>query len=263
MASEQDGRSPLFRHLPPQRKLMNKRNRLTTWILVGLVPGHRRRLRGEHPSDRSRRASPRHHVAGHRRVPAPDQDDHRAAGVLDPGRRHRAHGRRRPVGRIGVKALGWFVIASLVSLTLGLVLVNLLQPGRGDRSLPLPDGARVDRPEDRGVHAEDFVTAPRADSRSSTAWRATRSCRSSCSRCSSASRVAALGERTKPLLERHRRAGRSIMLKVTGYVMKFAPLAVFARVASTVATQGLGVLADLRQVHGRFYLGLVRAVGAC
>src|SRR5687768_5229543 len=34
------------------------------------------------------------------------------------------------VGRIGGKALAWFIFASLVSLTLGLVLVNLFEPGK-------------------------------------------------------------------------------------------------------------------------------------
>ena len=41
------------------------------------------------------------------------------------------------VGRIGGKAMLWFVTASLVSLLLGLVLVNLLQPG-ASLDLPLP-----------------------------------------------------------------------------------------------------------------------------
>src|SRR3954470_23893203 len=41
------------------------------------------------------------------------------------------------LGRVGAKAIGWFVCASLVSLTLGLVLVTLLQPGTG-LGLPLP-----------------------------------------------------------------------------------------------------------------------------
>ena len=33
------------------------------------------------------------------------------------------------VGRVFAKALGWFITASLVSLVLGLVLANLMQPG--------------------------------------------------------------------------------------------------------------------------------------
>src|SRR3954462_12282598 len=42
------------------------------------------------------------------------------------------------VGRVFIKALGWFVVASLVSLVLGLILANLLQPGH-NLGLPLPD----------------------------------------------------------------------------------------------------------------------------
>src|SRR5947207_9151396 len=42
------------------------------------------------------------------------------------------------VGRVFAKALGWFVVASLVSLVLGLILANLLQPGH-NLGLPLPD----------------------------------------------------------------------------------------------------------------------------
>src|SRR5580693_2589813 len=42
------------------------------------------------------------------------------------------------VGRVFAKALGWFITASLISLILGLVLANLLQPGL-NLGLPLPD----------------------------------------------------------------------------------------------------------------------------
>ena len=51
------------------------------------------------------------------------------------------------IGRVGLKAFLWFVSASLVSLTLGLILVNVLHPGTG-LNLPLPDaaaGSGVDR----------------------------------------------------------------------------------------------------------------------
>src|SRR5216684_47193 len=49
-------------------------------------------------------------------VSAPDQDDHRAAGVRDPGRRHRPYGGGARLGRIFAKTMGWFVSASFVSL---------------------------------------------------------------------------------------------------------------------------------------------------
>jgi len=48
-----------------------------------------------------------------------------------------------------------------------------------------------------------------------------------------------------------------IMLKVTGYVMLFAPLAIFAALASTVATQGAGVLLGYAKFVGGFYLSLM------
>jgi Na+/H+-dicarboxylate symporter len=50
--------------------------------------------------------------------------------------------------------------------------------------------------------------------------------------------------------------GAAIMLKVTGYVMRTAPLAIFAALASTVATQGIAILATYAKFVGGFYLAL-------
>jgi Na+/H+-dicarboxylate symporter len=47
------------------------------------------------------------------------------------------------------------------------------------------------------------------------------------------------------------------MLKVTNFVMKLAPLAIFAALASTIATQGLSMLA----VYGKFVLGFYATMG--
>ena len=59
---------------------------------------HHRRLHDLHqlPGQEDRGADRRLHLDHVGRVPAPDQDADRAAGVLDAGRRHRAHGRRAP-----------------------------------------------------------------------------------------------------------------------------------------------------------------------
>ena len=46
------------------------------------------------------------------------------------------------------------------------------------------------------------------------------------------------------------------MLKVTGYVMKTAPLAIFAALASTIAVQGLEILGTYAAFVGGFYLSL-------
>ena len=47
-----------------------------------------------------------------------------------------------------------------------------------------------------------------------------------------------------------------VMLQVTDYVMRFAPIGVFAAVASTITTQGLGVLVTFGKYMGSFYLAL-------
>src|SRR3954451_6850662 len=47
-------------------------------------------------------------------------------------------GNAASIGRVFAKALGWFITASLVSLVLGLIFANLLQPGH-NLGLPLPE----------------------------------------------------------------------------------------------------------------------------
>ncbi len=66
----------------------------------------------------------------------------------------------------------------------------------------------------------------------------------------------ALGERGKQLVAVADQVAH-VMLKITGYVMQVAPLAVFAAVAATVTTQGLGILVTYGKFIGGFYLCLV------
>ena len=61
------------------------------------------------------------------------------------------------VGRIGAKAMAWFISASLVSLLLGLVLVNLLRPG-DNLNLPLPDALASTNLKVASLSMKDFVT---------------------------------------------------------------------------------------------------------
>ena len=54
-----------------------------------------------------------------------------------------------------------------------------------------------------------------------------------------------------------------IILRVTGYVMKLAPVAVFCAMAATIATNGLGILVNYAKFMGEFYFGLVCRSGSC
>ena len=68
--------------------------------------------------------------------------------------------------------------------------------------------------------------------------------------------LGAMPERAKPIMGLIDDLGH-IMLKVTGYVMLFAPLAVWAAIMATVSKNGLGVLWKLIQFMGGFYLSLM------
>ena len=64
------------------------------------------------------------------------------------------------LGRVGVRSLGWFILASLVSLTLGLILVTSLHPGVGPQPAdPAGDGRK--RRRDRRLQPQGFRHAPR------------------------------------------------------------------------------------------------------
>ncbi len=61
------------------------------------------------------------------------------------------------LGRVGARALGWFILASLVSLTLGLILVHLFNPGVGV-GLKIPNAAAGTAVAASGFSLKDFVT---------------------------------------------------------------------------------------------------------
>ena len=157
------------------------------------------------------------------------------------------------LGRVGVRSLAWFVLASLVSLTLGLILVNLLQPGVG-LNLPIPPATAQSGVETAAFNLKDFVShlVP-----------------ASIFEAMSTNEIlpivifsiffgvalTAIGERGKPIV-RGVESLVGVMLQVTDYVMRFAPFAVFTAVASALAERGPQIIATLGKFVGSFYLGL-------
>jgi Na+/H+-dicarboxylate symporter len=73
--------------------------------------------------------------------------------------------------------------------------------------------------------------------------------------CFAGTAIAAAKEKAEGLLALVEQVA-SVILRVTGYVMLFAPLAVFAALASTVATQGAGILLVYAKFVGGFYAAL-------
>ena len=158
------------------------------------------------------------------------------------------------LGRVGVRSLLWFIGASLVSLTLGLILVHLFSPGVG-LNLPLPAATASSGVETGGFNLKDFVThvVP-----------------ASIFEAMSGNEIlpivvfsiffgvalTAVGERGKPIVAGVEALVR-VMLQVTDYVMRFAPFAVFTAVTSALAERGPEIIATLGKFVGSFYVGLL------
>ena len=157
------------------------------------------------------------------------------------------------VGRVFGKALGWFVTASLISLVLGLILANVLQPGH-NLGLPLPDiGASANLATSKFT-VKDFVThlVPKSFAESMANNEILQIVVFS---MFFGVALSALGEKARTLIDAIDQLSHA-MLKITGYVMKLAPLAVLAAMAATVSVNGLGILLKFAVFMGDFYIGL-------
>jgi Na+/H+-dicarboxylate symporter len=156
------------------------------------------------------------------------------------------------IGRVGIKALGWFICASIVSLTIGLIMVHLLQPGSG-LSLPIPESPKgvVDVSK---FTLKEFVTHifPKSIVEAMANNEILQIVVFS---VFVGTAISAIDDKAPAVLALVEQIA-SIMLKVTGYVMKTAPFAIFAALAATIATQGIGVLATYAKFVGGFYLSL-------
>lgn len=157
------------------------------------------------------------------------------------------------LGRVGAKSLGWFIFASLISLTFGLVLVQLFAPG-AVMQLPLPEENAAANVEASALSLQGFITHTIPTSIIDAMAR-NEILQIVVFSVFFGTATAALGERGKIVLDALD-AVAHIMLKVTGYVMMAAPLAVFGALAGTIAKQGLGIVWVYGLFIGEFYIAL-------
>jgi len=156
------------------------------------------------------------------------------------------------VGRVGAKTMGWFVSASVVSLLLGLVMVDLLQPGAG---IEIADkGVNTANLSTQAFSIDNFIEhlVPTSLFKSLADGEILQIVVFS---VFAGVAIMAMGEYGKPLLDLAE-AVSHMMLNITGYVMKIAPIAVCASVASVITKSGPGVLLNFAKFLGGFYLTL-------
>ena len=155
------------------------------------------------------------------------------------------------LGRIGTRAIAWFIIASLISISLGLVMVNLLQPGVGvDMTASAQSVGEVKKLDMfefiEHIFPKNVIAAMAENNVLQILVFA----------LFAGVGLTALGEKGKPLV-RGAEALAELMLQITGYVMRLAPLAVFGALAKVVAQYGLGILATYAELLTEFYIALV------
>ncbi|HTQ99012.1 MAG TPA: dicarboxylate/amino acid:cation symporter [Candidatus Acidoferrum sp.] len=144
-------------------------------------------------------------------------------------------GDSKALGRIGLRALLWFIGASLISIGLGLVLVNLFQPGVGQSLQATVAVGNVAR-FDTITFLRDIVPSSFFESMSTN-----NILQVVVFSLFAGVGLAAIAPRGDALVK-VAEALSQLMLQVTGYVMRFAPLAVFGAMAGVVTDKGLGIL---------------------
>ncbi|WP_151994691.1 dicarboxylate/amino acid:cation symporter [Buttiauxella massiliensis] len=164
-------------------------------------------------------------------------------------------GETSTIGRVGGKAMVWFVSSSVLSILVGLFIVTLQQPGAG-MNLQVPAGDVQTGLAVSGMNLKAFIshTIP-----------------TSIAGAMSNNEIlqivvfslffgiagASLGEKFNTPLVAALDVVSHIMLKVTGYVMYVAPLAIFAAISSVIATEGLGILLNYASFIGGYYLAII------
>ncbi len=159
----------------------------------------------------------------------------------------------KQVGRIGGKALGWFVFASLISLFLGMLLVNVFHPGKLIKMEKPAMGAETGI-RASAMNAQDFITHIFPEN-IFDALAKNEILQIVIFAVLFGFALAALKEKGKNLVSALDTAAH-VMLKITSYIMYVAPLAVFGAMAAAVAVLGINVLNKFAVYILSFYASL-------
>ena len=162
----------------------------------------------------------------------------------------------KTVGRVGGKALLWFISASLASLLIGMMLVNFFQPGAAiDLSNADTSGAKELIGKTQEFSLARFVehVFPRSIIEAMATNEILQIVVFS---IFFGVAMTAIGEYAKPILKALD-AVAHIILKMVSYVMNFAPLGVFGAIAAVIATKGMDVFRFYGLYLFYFLIGII------
>src|SRR6201995_1857878 len=155
------------------------------------------------------------------------------------------------IARIGAKALAWFLLATLISMSIGLLAVQLFKPGLGLTAAAAVGGTPAATPMLFKDFLEHIIPSSVVQAMANNEI-----LQIVVFSVFFGAAASSLGARVKRLIDTIDEIA-AVILRVTRYVMALAPLAIFAALASTVLTQGLNVLAVYARYIGSFYLALL------
>ena len=161
----------------------------------------------------------------------------------------------KTVGRVGAKAMLWFISASLISLTLGLILVTITKPGVGvNISNADLEGAKDLMGKTKEFSLDKFVehVFPRSVFEALANNEILQLVIFSVFFGVALTAIGKKGENIINALD----SLTHVILKMVGYVMKLAPIGVFGAMTGVISIKGLGILKTYAYYIGSFYLGL-------
>ncbi len=161
-----------------------------------------------------------------------------------------ASGELKTMGRIALKAVTYFEVATTLALVIGLLMVNLMQPGAG---VPLNEGGAAKLPTlakpasvgqifEHAVPANIFESLAQNDVLQMVVFFFLFG-----AACSS------IGPKAQPVID-FAGSVAEVMFRYTKYVMYVAPFGVGAAIAVTIGSKGVGVLFGLGKLVGTLYL---------
>lgn len=156
------------------------------------------------------------------------------------------------LGRISSRAIIWFLIASLISLGIGMMLANFFEPGRElSKSLAGANSEKIAStiPSFRAFILKIFPTSI------FDALATNNILQLLVFAIFAGVALSAMGKSGDLILQGCEQV-TELMLQITHYVMRFAPFAVFGALAAVITTKGLGILVAFGKLIAEFYLGL-------
>jgi len=163
-----------------------------------------------------------------------------------------SHGDLKAVGRMGVKAIVYFEIVTTLALFLGLIVVNVMKPGKGIM-LTGTDGLQGITAKQMSIKEvivnifpENFFdSAARGDVLEVVVFSIL-----------FAIALSLIKEKKKPIIDLCEALAET-MFKYTNIVMHYAPIGVGAAIAAVVASKGMHVLLNLCLLVASLYLAIV------